>query len=519
MEAVFLEQLVGQQIDGCQLEQLLSYGEVYAAYRARQLPSKQSMTFTLLSFPKEMSTQMRQRFWTQFLQEAPALVEMCHTHLVSLCGYGEWKGLPYLVMPFLPTESLATILGRQEAYAPAEILTVLEQITAGLEYAHCRGIIHGALTLSHVRVSQNQQIEIAGMGLLHLLQRYNMLSLTVAREHTAALAGLWSINPRYLAPECVQQGRVADIRSDVYSVGLILSDLLAGMLPSEGVPSGEIAREQGWCVLSLPGQAQEVPLPRSLAGVLQQALVAEPGKRFQRISDLLAAFAEGFAESERALASSQQASSLLPTAGTAHLEGSTLLTTRPRELSHAPASLDASRLKSWQQPQRHRSRRHHARGPRTRHISRRHMLARFARGAALGAFGASGISIAYLTSKTLLKLSSSQASGKGPLLPSSNTAQIFTNPRNGREGLLIRLPTGAVVAYDRACTHVGVYVSYDSKSHMLVCPAHGAIFDPAHGGRVVQGPATVPLPQVSIHMKSDGTLFISESGKAPFSNS
>jgi len=77
------------------------------------------------------------------------------------------------------------------------------------------------------------------------------------------------------------------------------------------------------------------------------------------------------------------------------------------------------------------------------------------------------------------------------------------------------LPNGTLVAYERACTHVGVSVDYNSKTHMLVCPAHGAIFDPAHGGRVLQGPATRPLPQVPLRPGSDGTILIGDASVLP----
>ena len=87
-----------------------------------------------------------------------------------------------------------------------------------------------------------------------------------------------------------------------------------------------------------------------------------------------------------------------------------------------------------------------------------------------------------------------------------NTAQRFINPHDGKESLLIRLPSGVFVAYERACTHVGVLVNYDTGQHLLVCPAHGAIFNPTQGGSVVQGPATQPLPSVTVHLNADGTV-------------
>lgn len=88
----------------------------------------------------------------------------------------------------------------------------------------------------------------------------------------------------------------------------------------------------------------------------------------------------------------------------------------------------------------------------------------------------------------------------------TNSSQGFTNPADGQGSLLIHLPNGNFVAYERACTHVGVAVYYDGGRQQLVCPAHGARFDPANGGQVLQGPANRPLPTVSIRVNTDGTI-------------
>lgn len=96
----------------------------------------------------------------------------------------------------------------------------------------------------------------------------------------------------------------------------------------------------------------------------------------------------------------------------------------------------------------------------------------------------------------------------GQTTQARNTAKDFLNPRNGKQSLLIHLPNGSFVAYEKACTHKGVFVYYDPTTHHLVCPAHGAIFDPAQKGKVVQGPATQALPQVAPHLNADGTITV-----------
>jgi thiosulfate dehydrogenase [quinone] large subunit len=94
---------------------------------------------------------------------------------------------------------------------------------------------------------------------------------------------------------------------------------------------------------------------------------------------------------------------------------------------------------------------------------------------------------------------------------STNSAVAFGIPSSGNPGVLVHLDNGQFVAYDALCTHAGCEVSYDSGSQLLLCPCHGAAFDPAKNGAVVQPPATTPLTPVSIHVDSaTGSIFLKE---------
>ena len=101
------------------------------------------------------------------------------------------------------------------------------------------------------------------------------------------------------------------------------------------------------------------------------------------------------------------------------------------------------------------------------------------------------------------------ANGKviGSTKQAKNTAVAFTNPTDQKDSLLMHLTTGTFSAFERGCTHEGVNVNYDLGTHTLVCPAHGAIFNAATGA-VIQGPATKPIPKVTIRVNGDGTITV-----------
>jgi len=90
-------------------------------------------------------------------------------------------------------------------------------------------------------------------------------------------------------------------------------------------------------------------------------------------------------------------------------------------------------------------------------------------------------------------------------------AAAFTTP-SGRPAVAVRLGERQVVAFSAVCTHAGCTVGYDSGSRLLACPCHGAEFDPARGAAAVAGPTSIPLPAITLHLATDGGLYLPHSG-------
>lgn len=153
-------------------------------------------------------------------------------------------------------------------------------------------------------------------------------------------------------------------------------------------------------------------------------------------------------------------------------------------------------------------------GIRVRHthrMNRRRALGLLLGGGAL-AFEVGGVAVAgrgvFAQAMRALQPPPPAGSVIGHTTQPRNTAVIFVNPLDGQQSMLIRLPNGTFAACERACTHRGVYLDYDPKTHLLVCPAHGALFDPAQHFKVVLGPATVAQPPVAFQTAPDGSSIV-----------
>ncbi len=250
------------RIPGYELTAVLGRGGMGEVWRARQLSLGRAVAVKTLAAHLADEPD----FVRRFDKEAVALAALSHPHVVSIFDRGAAGGLYYLVMELIEGPSLRERTGKPIA-APAAF-GLVAQVLSALDYAHRRGVVHRDLKPENILLASGDHAKVADFGLAAILGRGSNLHVT----RPAVAMG----TPSYMAPEQRRDARSVDGRADLYSVAVILYELLVGELPA-----GRFV---------LPSTRNDGVGPR-LDAVLEKALDADPARRYQTAPELAAALA------------------------------------------------------------------------------------------------------------------------------------------------------------------------------------------------------------------------------------
>ena len=290
MQTVSTDQLVGQTVGNYTVKSLLGRGRLSAVYLAQHPTQHAAAALTTFIVPDRFSTDTRTRFTQRFTREAAALTALSHRNLLPIHEYGEQFGYPYLITPYMTNGSLADTLKQQGRCTPNYALDVLQQVAAGLEYAHRKGIVHGTLKPANILLGTDQNLLVAGFGLVHMLQMRGIEQNDQPYSYLLSIADTFLYASTYIAPEVVQ-GQPIDPRSDIYALGVILFELLSGKPPFTGTSPLDTAMQH--VQRPLPSLHKLCPdIPISMELVINHALAHDPSQRFQRVGELVEAFAQ-----------------------------------------------------------------------------------------------------------------------------------------------------------------------------------------------------------------------------------
>ncbi len=218
---------------------------------------------------------------SRFKQEALAASRLTHVNLASVYSSGESKsGAPYLVMDFLEGESLDETLKKSGHLEPAKAISIFIEICDALEHAHAKGVIHRDLKPGNIILIDNDRVKIVDFGIAKVLPKpgAETLKLTFGEEVLGS--------PIYMSPEQCR-GDQLDVRSDIYSFGCMMYEVVCGSPPFLGDnPIKTILKHLNETPANLTLRLKEAQLPQGLEYVILKCLQKDPDDRYQTVFDL-----------------------------------------------------------------------------------------------------------------------------------------------------------------------------------------------------------------------------------------
>ncbi|MBN2470155.1 MAG: protein kinase [Anaerolineae bacterium] len=275
-------QLVGRQLGPYRIRAVLGQGGMATVYKALT-PNHQIVALKVLPPLLAQDPHFRERF----RREAEAVRSLDHPNIVRLIEAGEIGGLSFMAMEYVEGGTLKDVLDQG---APDLTYTsrVISQLAAGLQYAHDRNVIHRDMKPSNVLIGLRGLVKLSDFGLAKVISQETGLSMSLTRS------GANMGTARYMAPEQALNPSLVDARADIYSLGVILFELLCGSTPYDSsTPAALMYKHVNE---PIPAIRQIVPtIPEVIERIVFKVLAKQPDDRFQSAQALAGALEDAVA--------------------------------------------------------------------------------------------------------------------------------------------------------------------------------------------------------------------------------
>ena len=240
----------------------------------------------------------------RFQHEVALTAALQHPHILSLFDSGEAAGCLYYVAPYVDGESLRDRIEHEGQLRIDEVLEITRQVADALDYAHGHGIVHrdikpGNILLAAYRGDRQAHALVADFGIARALRPVGDSSagLATADTHRLTQAGITVGTPMYMSPEQAMGDSRVDGRSDVYSLGCVVYEMLAGEPPFTGESAESLAARKLSASIS-PIALIRSSVPPSVDSIIRRALVPVPADRYATAGEFAAALSAGFASTD-----------------------------------------------------------------------------------------------------------------------------------------------------------------------------------------------------------------------------
>ena len=250
----------------------IGHGGMAVVYRACQESLDRTVAVKILSENLAASTEFMERF----RREARTAANLRHPNVITVHDYGQdERGVPFLVLEYIEGPTLADLM--DAGLDDSRIPNLLDQIAAGLDYAHARGVIHRDIKPGNVLMTDDGRAVLADFGLAWLLEG----------AHLTLTGGVIG-TPEYMSPEQAA-GEPIDHRSDVYALGVVLYEMLVGERPFVAeTPIGVLLKHLQDPAPSILEARPD--LPPAVGPVIARVLVKDPAERYASAGELARAF-------------------------------------------------------------------------------------------------------------------------------------------------------------------------------------------------------------------------------------
>jgi len=217
-------------------------------------------------------------FLARFQREARIVAKLDHPHIIPIYDYSSHNGHPYLVMRFIKGETLKARMERSPV-EPLEVLRIARAVGEALSYAHEQGVLHRDIKPSNIILTPEGGVYLTDFGLARMAEAGES---TLSRDMMLG-------TPQYVAPEQAKGSKDLDARTDIYSFGVVLYELLVGRPPFVADTPYAVIHDHIFTPLPLPCELNP-DLPEAAQRLLLKALAKEPDDRFQSVETLIDTF-------------------------------------------------------------------------------------------------------------------------------------------------------------------------------------------------------------------------------------
>jgi predicted Ser/Thr protein kinase len=266
--------LIGKTIGPYRVIEQVGVGGMATVYKAYQPSMDRYVAIKIL--PHYLSQDPE--FVKRFQREARAIARLEHAHILPVHDYGEYEGIAYIVMRYVEAGTLKDRMAQGQLPLD-EIDRLIEQIGGALDYAHRLGVIHRDIKPGNVLLDTQGDTYLSDFGLARMMEATQQL--------TASGVGVGT--PAYMSPE-QGQGVKVDHRSDIYSLGVILYEMVTGRVPYEAETPMAVVIKHITDPLPLP-RTVKPDVPEPIERVILRALAKDPAHRYQTAGEFVQALA------------------------------------------------------------------------------------------------------------------------------------------------------------------------------------------------------------------------------------